>query len=105
MNRLPRSRKNKEKVIALDKFGWFQETRRRKRRAFLERELPRLRMAKMCINACAAVLHCAVRTLYEGGIMEELGLLTGRRFGDRRERVASRRGMPSMGMGRARGVL
>eukprot|EP01046_Picozoa_sp_COSAG06_P092230 COSAG06_NODE_38469_length_423_cov_0.858025_1_plen_115_part_01 len=43
-NRLPRKKKNREKVIALDKFGWFFETRRRRRWAFIEkttRSLPR----------------------------------------------------------------
>ena len=82
-NRLPRKKKNREKVIALDKFGWFFETRRRRRWAFIEKTLPQLRLAGMCMNACAAVLHCSVKTLYSGGVMEELGLLTKRKAGDR----------------------
>ena len=83
VNRLPRKKKNREKVIALDKFGWFFETRRRRRWAFIEKTLPQLRLAGMCMNACAAVLHCSVSTLYTGGVMEELGLLTKRKAGDR----------------------
>ena len=83
--RLPRHPKNKEKVLALDKFGWFRETRARERRRYIAETLPLLRAAGMCSKGICAVLHCSTKTLYDAdnNVMAGLGLLRKRQHGKR----------------------
>ena len=47
-NRLPKGKRNREKVLAADKYGWFRETRRRERRGFVEGAGRRLLLLGVC---------------------------------------------------------
>ena len=82
-----------ERKLNLDKFGWFRETRRRERLAYVREVLPLLHAAGFCRAGMRALLHCSNSLLYhvadEENMLSGLDLLSLRRHG-------SRAGLPPM---------
>ena len=94
-NRLPKGKRNREKVLAADKYGWFRETRRRERRGFVEGAGRRLLLLGVCIVGICRLLHCSLTYLYEhaANAIDEVEGMCG---WVRRRRHGSRSGLPAV---------
>ena len=95
-NRLPTSKRSREKVLAEDACGWFRETRRRERRAYVKVAARQLLIAGMCIEGICTLLSCSNAFLYkhaDAEIDEAEATFPGY---VRRRRHGSRVGLPAL---------
>ena len=79
--KLPVNKRLAEEVILADQFGYFAETRGRKRRDWIAWALPRLVAVGFCRRAQAAALHCSLDTVY--AVVHPDRHLEARKHGDR----------------------
>ena len=86
-------RGRRERQIKLDKFGHFQETRRRERKAWVQLVLPVLAAAGLCRKGIRTLLWCSNDFLYH--VSDEMNMLAGLDLLQVR-RQGSRRGLPAM---------